>query len=98
LIFDLQRGFLPAKNFVGGGKLAPPKICMAGGKTSLAKKLYNKSYFEAGRSPRKRSILNVCEHSEDKPDAKRALLDGFRKICMAEEISRLAKCEKPQHT
>ena len=34
LIFDLQRGFL-----------APPKICMAGGKTSLAKKLYNKSYF-----------------------------------------------------
>ena len=77
LIFDLQRGFLPAKNFVGGGKTRSPENLYGGGKTSLAKKLYNKSYFEAGRSPRKRSILNVCEHSEDKPDAKRALLDGF---------------------
>ena len=67
LIFDLQRGFLPAKNFVGGVN-------------SSTKKLYNKSYFEAGRRPRKRSILSVCEHFEGKPDAKRALLDGFLKI------------------
>ena len=40
-------------------------------------KLYNKSYFEAGRSPRKRSLLEVNEHFEDKPDAKRAFLFGF---------------------
>ena len=40
-------------------------------------KLYNKSYFEAGRSPRNRSILGVCEDFEGKPDAKRALLDSF---------------------
>ena len=44
---------------------------------SVTKKLYNKSYFEAGRSPRKRSLQVVNEHFEDKPDAKRALLDYF---------------------
>ena len=43
----------------------------------LKSKLYNKSYFEAGRSPRKRSILGVCEHFEDKPDAEIALLGDF---------------------
>ena len=32
---------------------------------------------EAGRSPRKRSILGVCEHFEDKPDAEIALLGDF---------------------
>ena len=41
------------------------------------KKLYNKSYFEAGRRPRKRSLPSVNEHFEGKPDAKRALLDSF---------------------
>ena len=40
-------------------------------------KFYNKSYFEAGRSPKNRSILGVCEDFEDKPDAKRALLENF---------------------
>ena len=40
-------------------------------------KLYNKSYFEAGRRPRKRSLLNVNEHFEAKPDAERALFDNF---------------------
>ena len=40
-------------------------------------KLYNKSYFEAGRRPRKRSLLFVNEHFEGKPDAERALLDSF---------------------
>ena len=58
-------------------KLAPPKICMAGGKTSLAKKLYNKSYFEAGRSPRKRSILCVCEHFEEERNAEITILGAL---------------------
>ena len=40
-------------------------------------KLYSKSYFEAGRSGAKRSILDVCEHLRRKPDAKRALLGNF---------------------
>ena len=37
------------------------------------KKLHSNSYFEAGRRDEKRSILDVCEHSQLKPDAKRAL-------------------------
>ncbi len=41
-------------------------------------KLYNKSYFEAGRRLRKRSLLGANEHFEGKPDAKRALLDSFK--------------------
>ena len=45
--------------------------------TTFFKKLYNNSYFEAGRSPRKHSLLSVNEHFEDKPDAKRALFDSF---------------------
>ena len=45
--------------------------------TSFSWKLYNKSYFEAGRCPRKRSLQSVNEHFEDKPDAERALLYGF---------------------
>ena len=49
---------------------------------SYFEKLYNKSYFEAGRSPRNRSILGVCEDFEDKPDAKRALLDSFYFIAL----------------
>ena len=40
-------------------------------------KLYNKSYFEVGRRPRKRSLPSVNEHFEDKPNAKRALFDNF---------------------
>ena len=44
------------------------------------KKLYNKSYFEAGRRPRKRSLHSVNEHFEVKPDAKRTLLDNFLKV------------------
>ena len=36
--------------------------------------LYSKSYFEAGRRLKIRSILDVCEELEAKPDAKRALL------------------------
>ena len=40
-------------------------------------KLYNKSYFEAGRRPRKRSLLSVNEHFEAKPNPERALLDFF---------------------
>ena len=38
---------------------------------------YNKSYFEAGRRLRNRSIPSVCEDFENKPDAKRALLERF---------------------
>ena len=45
--------------------------------TTFFKELYNNSYFEAGRSPRKRSLLSVNEHFEDKPYAKRALLGNF---------------------
>ena len=40
-------------------------------------KLYNKRYFEAGRSPRMRSLRKVNEHFEDEPDAQIALLDSF---------------------
>ena len=43
----------------------------------ISQKLYNKSYFEAGRRPRNRSLLGANEDFEDKPDAKRALLDDF---------------------
>ena len=43
----------------------------------LLQKLYNKSYFEVGRSPRKRSLLGVNEYFKGKPNAKRALLDDF---------------------
>ena len=43
----------------------------------FTKKLYNKSYFEAARRPRKRSLLMVNEHFEGKADAKRALLYNF---------------------
>ena len=39
--------------------------------------MYNKSYFEAGRSPRKRSLQEVNEHFEGKPDDKIALFDSF---------------------
>ena len=35
LIFDLQRGFLPAKNFVGGGKTRSPENLYGGGKPLL---------------------------------------------------------------
>ena len=41
------------------------------------KKLDNKSYFEAGRRPRNRSLLGVNEDFEGEPDAERALLDSF---------------------
>ena len=40
-------------------------------------KLYNKSYFEAARRLKKRSLLYVNEHFSDKADAERALLDDF---------------------
>ena len=40
-------------------------------------KLYNKSYFEAARSARNRSLLDVNEDFERKADAKRALLGNF---------------------
>ena len=40
-------------------------------------KVYNKSYFEAGRRPRNRSLLEANEDFEGKPDAKRALLGSF---------------------
>ena len=43
----------------------------------LSQKLYNKSYFEAARSLRNRSILDVCEDSENEADAERALLYNF---------------------
>ena len=43
----------------------------------LSQKFYNKSYFEAARSLRNRSILDVCEDSENEADAERALLDNF---------------------
>ena len=46
-------------------------------KISAPIKLYNKSYFEVGRSPRKRSLPSVNELFEGKPDAKRALFDNF---------------------
>ena len=35
--------------------------------TTFFKKLYNNSYFEAGRSPRKRSLLSVNKCSICKP-------------------------------
>ena len=40
-------------------------------------KLYNKSYFEAGRSLKNHSLPSVNEDFEGEPDAKRALLDSF---------------------
>ena len=43
----------------------------------IPQKLYNKSYFEAGRRPRNRSLLGANEDFGDKSDAKRALLDDF---------------------
>jgi hypothetical protein len=44
---------------------------------SPPKKLYNKSYFEAARSLKKRSLLGVNEHFSGKADAERALLGNF---------------------
>jgi len=44
----------------------------------MLQKLYNVSYFEAGRRPRNRSLLLVNEDFEVKPDAKRASLDNFK--------------------
>ena len=38
------------------------------------KKLIECGYFEAGRRRWERSILDVCEHPNFKPDAKRTLL------------------------
>ena len=40
-------------------------------------KLYNKSYFEAARRLRNRSLLDVNEDFSGKADAERALLDSF---------------------
>ena len=40
-------------------------------------KLYNKSYFEAGRRPRNRSLQSVNEHFEHERNAKITLLDNF---------------------
>ena len=42
-------------------------------------KLYNKSYFEAARRLRNRSLLDVNEDFSDKADAERALLDSLFK-------------------
>ena len=44
---------------------------------SYFEKLYNKSYFKAGRRPRKHSLLFVNEHFEGKPDTERDLLYSF---------------------
>ena len=44
--------------------------------------LYSKSYFEAGRRLKVRSILDVCEELEAKPDAKRALLGNFTALLL----------------
>ena len=54
------------------------------------RELYNKSYFEAGRRPRNRSILIVCEDFEGKPDAKRALLGNFHysSVCSSSSSGR----------
>ena len=46
--------------------------------SQMLQKLYNVSYFEAGRRPRNRSLLCVNEDFEVKPDAKRASLDNFK--------------------
>ena len=43
----------------------------------IFEKFYNKSYFEAARRPRNRSLLDVNEDSEVKADAERALLESF---------------------
>ena len=40
--------------------------------------MYNKSYFEAARRLRNRSLLSVNEDFEDKADTKKALLDFFK--------------------
>ena len=40
-------------------------------------KLYKTSYFEDCRSSKSRSILCVCEDSENEQDAKRAVLGNF---------------------
>ena len=44
---------------------------------SLPEKLYKTSYFEDCRSSKNRSILCVCEDSENEQDAKRAVLGNF---------------------
>ncbi len=43
----------------------------------ICNKLVSLSYFEAGRSPRKRSLLDVNEHFEGEPDAEIAKLDNL---------------------
>ena len=53
---------------------------------SQPKKLYNKSYFEAARSLKKRSLLGVNEHFSGKADAKRALLGNFLLVLWAKQI------------
>ena len=53
----------------------------------LALKLYNKSYFEAGRSPKNRSILGVCKDFAGKPDAKIALFDYFNLITQLYQLN-----------
>ena len=53
----------------------------------LSLKLYNKSYFEAGRSPKNRSILGVCEDFAGKPDAKIALFDYFNLITQLYQLN-----------
>jgi hypothetical protein len=57
--------------------MAQRKGCPEKGTLLLFQELYNKSYFEAGRRPRNRSLLGANEDCEGKPDAKRALLDNF---------------------
>ena len=46
-------------------------------KSIFSKNAYHKSYFEAGRRARNRSILGVCEDFEVKPDTESALLGAF---------------------
>ena len=53
---------------------------------NIIKELYNNSYFEAGRSPRKQSLHRVNEHFEGKPDAKRALLDNYLLASIAAQM------------
>ena len=50
---------------------------------------YNKSYFEAARSPKKRSLPGVNEHFSGKADAERALLDSFSFSGKADAVNAL---------
>ena len=56
------------------------KIKNTGDCSPFVKKVINGRDFEAGRRLRARSILNVCEQPEIKPDAKITPLEYFLRL------------------